>query len=395
MPWKAITMTQQRQEFVRRALAKNANLSALCREFGITRKTGRQWRERARRGGIAALSECSRRPLHSPKRLGEEEVCRLVLLKSAWPHWGPKKLCLIYQEKWGCALSVSTCHRVLKGCGLVQVRRQRVRQAVRESIAAKVAREPNDVWTVDFKGWWRLGDGRRCEPLTVRDAYSRFVLAAVVPAAGRTEQVAEQFRRLFQQYGLPKVIKSDNGTPFASANAPLGLSKLSAEWVALGIELERSRPGHPQDNGAHERLHRDIEAEVAAHVQVDLAAQQAALDVWCHDHNHIRPHDYLQGRRPAQIYRKSTRRYERGPVALEYGPGYQPRLVSCCGLIRYRSQQIFLTNAISGWHVGLRLLEADLLEVWFSYLRLGTIDLKTNRFDSAPSRSVKAVSLAA
>lgn len=388
-------MIDSRKAFVQRALAVGANLSLLCRQFGITRKTGRLWRERAREAGLHALADRSRRPLHSPGRLQEEEVCHLVLLKSAWPHWGPKKICQLYEENRHRPLSVSSCHRILKACGLVATRKQRVHRPTHIPVVASVPREPNDVWTVDFKGWWRTRDGRRCEPLTVRDAFSRYVLAAHLPADGRTETIDAEMNRLFRQHGLPKVIKSDNGAPFASVLSPLGLTKLSARWVALGIQLEHSRPAHPQDNGGHERVHRDIETEVAAHTQIDAATQQAALEVWRHDHNHIRPHERLQGRRPAQLYGRSPRCWPKGKIALDYGPGYLPRMVNQCGMISYRGRQIFISTVLSGWQVGLRLRDSDTAEVWFNYLLLGVLNFQTLRFVSAPSRSVKAHGLAA
>lgn len=388
-------MIEQRRLFVQRALANGANLSALCREFGITRRTGRQWRERARTDGLQALGNRSRRPLCSPHRLQEEEVCQLVMLKSAWPHWGPKKICQLYCENTHRSLSVSTCHRVLKACGLVAARKQRVRRPTSVILAAQVPRQPNDVWTIDYKGWWRTGDGGRCEPLTVRDAFSRYVLTAHVPPHSRTEAVEAEMNRLFREHGLPRVIKSDNGAPFACRRSPLGLTRLSAAWVALGIQLEHSRPAHPQDNGGHERLHRDIAAEVAAHRQVDARAQQAALDVWRHDHNHIRPHEHLRGKRPAEIYGGSPRLLSGDRPALDYGPGYLPRLVNSTGSICYHGRLIFVSASLAGWHVGLRLRDADTAEVWFSYLLVGALNLKTMRFASAPSRSVKAHGLAA
>ena len=395
MPWRTNTMTDQRKEFVRQALGNDANLSALCRAYGITRKTGLMWRERARSDGLNGVREHSRRPHASPTQLKEAQVCHLVRLKQAWPTWGPKKLSQLYRETQGTQLAISTCHRVLKAAGLIKERPRRLRRAVSVVVGATVPLGPNDVWTVDFKGWWRLGNGGRCEPLTVRDAFSRLVLLAHVPSSGRTAPIRAEFERLFRTYGLPKVIKSDNGVPFASINAPLGLSSLSAGWVALGIVLERSRPGHPQDNGAHERLHKDLEAEVAAHVQIDAVAQQAALDVWRQDYNQIRPHERLQGRRPAQVYQHSPRLYPEGPLVLDYGPGFLPRLVGAGGDIKYNSRIIFISTALAGWHVGLRVQDNHRLAVWFNYLLLGSIDLQTNRFVSAPSRSAKAVGLAA
>lgn len=395
MPWKSETMNDVRKEFALKALAAGANLSALCREYGVTRKTGRHWRERAKRDGINQLGERSRRPKTNPTELAEGVVCRLVRLKTAHPAWGPRKICELYRRAYDQVLSISSCHRVLKKCGLVQAKKRRIRRDAALVLGAARATGPNEVWTVDHKGWWRLHDGERCEPLTVRDAFSRYILSAQVLENTRTETVQAEFLRLFQLYGLPKVIKSDNGSPFASSTAPLGLSTLSASWVALGIELEHSRPGHPQDNGAHERMHKDIEAEVAARTQPNRRAQQAALDLWREEYNHQRPHESLQDRFPAEVYRRSTRPLPVAPVLLDYGPGFFIRKVSSNGTIKWTNQLIQITTTLAGREVGLRLVSADRLEIWFNHLLLGAIDLQTYRFGSAPSRSAKAVCLAA
>jgi transposase InsO family protein len=395
MPWKTETMNDVRKEFALKALAAGANLSALCREYGVTRKTGRQWRERAKHDGINHLAERSRRPKSNPTELAEEVVCRIVRLKMAHPAWGPRKIGELYRRAYDQVLSISSCHRVLKKSGLVQAKKRRVRREGALVLGAVRAMGPNDVWTVDHKGWWRLYDGERCEPLTVRDGFSRYILSAQVLENTRTETVHAEFLRLFQLYGLPKVIKSDNGSPFASSHAPLGLSTLSASWIALGIELEHSRPGHPQDNGAHERMHKDIAAEVAARTQPNRRAQQAALDLWREEYNNQRPHESLQDRFPAEVYRRSTRPLPPGPVLMDYGPGFFLRKVSASGTIKWTSQLIHITTTLAGWEVGLRLVSADRLEVWFNYLQVGAIDLQTYRFGSAPSRSAKAVCLAA
>ena len=395
MPWKIETMNDVRKEFALKALAAGANLSALCREYGVTRKTGRQWRERAKRDGINQLAERSRRPKSNPTELAEAIVCQIVRLKMAHPSWGPRKICELYRRAYDHVLSISSCHRVLKKSGLVQAKKRRVRRQPNLIVGAARAMGPNDVWTVDHKGWWRLHDGERCEPLTVRDAFSRYVLSAQVLENTRTETVKAEFQRLFQLYGLPKVIKSDNGSPFASAIAPLGLSTLSASWVALGIQLEHSRPGHPQDNGAHERMHKDIEAEVAARMQPNKRAQQAALDLWREEYNNQRPHESLQDRFPAEVYRRSTRPLPLEPLLIDYGPGFFLRKVNPNGTIKWAGQPILVTRTLAGWEIGLRLVSVDRLEVWFNYLHVGAIDLQTYRFGSAPSRSAKAVCLAA
>ena len=388
-------MKDVRKEFALKALAAGANLTALCLEYGVTRKTGREWRERARLEGINRLAERSRRPLSSPTQLSEAVVCQLIRLKVAYPHWGPEKIRDVYLHAHGERLGISSCHRVLQAAGFVQPRRRRVRRAATVVVGAVVPRAPNDVWTIDFKGWWRLRDGQRCEPLTVRDAFTKYILAAsVVPdATGLT--IGREFERLFALYGLPKVIKSDNGAPFACTSVPQGLSRLSAGWVALGIELEHSRPGHPQDNPAHERMHKDIQAEVASKIQVDRRAQQAALDLWRCEYNEIRPHQTLGGRRPADLYTKSPRPWSATAVLLDYGPGFLTRKVTVIGNIHYQGRPIFITTTLAGWEVGLRIISPSQLEVWFNYLLLGSVDLLTNRFGSAPSRSAKAVRLAA
>jgi putative transposase len=239
------------------------------------------------------------------------------------------------------------------------------------------------VWTVDFKGWWRSG-GKRCEPLSVRDEHSRYVLELWAVADARSETVRERFERLFQRKGLPHAIRSDNGSPFASINGLFGLSRLSAWWVALGIDLERGRPGHPQDNGAHERLHLDISREIEAMGESD----QAELDLWRRTFNYERPHDALGMRCPAELYRPSERKYEGTPDELDY-PHMCVRRVGAQGRIKVDNRYFFLTTALAGWNVGLKPLAQDRLEVWFGRLFLGEIDLAASNFIRADIRPNK------
>lgn len=389
MPWSTTNMDDLRREFVTKALMGTESFQSLCRQYGISRKTGYKWRDRAITDGLQGVMERSRRPHRSPQQLDEATTCALIKLKMRHPSWGPKKLCTLYARQYGGAPSASSCQRVLTKAGLVQPRRKRVRTSGGRVNSLISARAPNDVWTVDFKGWWRLRDGDRCEPLTVRDAFSRYVLAARVVRTTSAQAVFAEFRRLFECYGLPKVIKSDNGSPFAS-HALLGLSRLSAWWIALGIELDRSRPAHPQDNGAHERLHRDMQHEVAQHVQADALQQQAACDLWREEYNHVRPHERLGNQTPASVYRKSERRYRTEPFELEYGPGLIPRKVCVNGTIKWDNHPIFLTTALAGWQVGVRLTGPDTAEVWFNYLLLGSLELSTLSFRGLPSQPAEA-----
>ena len=242
---------------------------------------------------------------------------------------------------------------------------------------------PNEVWTVDFKGWWRSW-GKRCEPLTVRDEYSRYVLELRALENARSETVRKSFERLFERRGLPQAIRSDNGSPFASVHGLFGLSRLSAWWVALGIDLERGRPGHPQDNGAHERMHHDISCEIETLGESD----QVALDLWRQTFNYERPHEALAMRCPGEVYIASARKYEGTPEDFDY-PQMCTRRVGQRGTIKVDAQRLFLSTSLAGWSVGLKPIAADLLEVWFGRLLLGQIDLSTSNFIRADIRPNK------
>lgn len=386
MPWPIKNVNTIRQEFVTKAMIKGASFSGLCREYGISRKTGYKWRERALEDGLCRLAEHSRRPKSSPSQLDEKTACTLIRFKLRHPHWGPKKIRHLYARQFDPVPSLSSCQRVLTRAGLVVARPRRSKPATERIQIGAVARAPNEVWTVDFKGWWRVASGQRCEPLTVRDAFSRYVLAACTPPKADTVHLRTIFEQLFARHGLPLVIKSDNGAPFATATAPLGLSRLSAWWVALGIDLDRSRPAHPQDNGAHERLHKDIKAELASCVQPDLRAQQAALDQWREEFNWERPHESLDGRSPGEVYQRSIRSLPTGPIAIPYGPGFFPRKVVSNGTICWQSTIISISTALAGWDVGLRYQDNDHLEVWFAHLLVGYLELSSERFLRAQSR---------
>jgi transposase InsO family protein len=382
MPWKKSEPMDQRIEFAIRAM-RTLNFRALCQEYGISAKTGYKWRERFLREGLAGMEEESRRPKSHSEQLPEEEVCEIVRLKLAHLSWGPRKIRELYLRRHGEVASESTFKRVLERAGLTQKRRRgRAAEAGRLSQGRR-ASGPNEVWTVDFKGWWRNGD-KRCEPLTVRDEYSRYVLEVRAVEDARSETVRKSFEQLFERQGLPQAIRSDNGSPFASVRGLWGLSRLSAWWVALGIDLERGRPGHPQDNGAHERMHKDISRELEAMGQSD----QAALDLWRQSFNYERPHEALGMRCPGEVYIASERKYEGTPEDLDY-PRMCSRRVCQHGLIRVDGQRLFLSTSLAGWSVGLKPIAEDLLEVWFGRLLLGQADLATSNFIRADIRPNK------
>ena len=371
-------------EFGLKALQTD-NFRALCQEYGISPKTGYKWRERMLRYGLAGMAEQSRRPRSHADELAEGVICEMVRLKQAHRHWGPRKIRELYLRKHGTAASESSFKRVLERAGLTQPRRRRVRAAQAGRLwSGQRAQAPNEVWTVDFKGWWYDVDGRRCEPLTVRDEHSRYVLELRRMADARTATVRDCFERLFERHGLPGAIRSDNGSPFAHVRGLLGLSRLSAWWVALGIDLERGRPGHPQDNGGHERLHRDIRTELEPGT-----AQQEALDLWRQEFNHERPHEALGMRCPGEVYQKSQRLYAGSPADLEY-PGLHARRVGPQGRIMWGGMPLFITTSLAGWSVGLKPMENGRLEVWFGRLLLGWIDPATESFLRADIRPQEA-----
>jgi putative transposase len=385
MPWKEANVMDLRTEFVNRALRGELPFAALCRLYGISTKTGYKWKRRFLAEGLPGLADRSRRPQRSPTGVGEDVLCELVRLKVRHASWGPKKIRDLYgRADPGRSLpSLSTVKRLLGKAGLVERRRRRRSAQHCGRIANPLsATAANQVWTVDFKGWWYTPAKRRVLPLTVRDAFSRYVLLAQLVADARMETVKECFVRLFSTYGLPLVLRSDNGAPFACTSAPLGLSRLSAWWVTLGISLDRIAQGHPEQNGGHERMHRDIALEVEGQVDGELAAQQAALDSWRRQYNEERPHEALAMRRPAQVYGKSERRFDPQPVELQYPLTYLRRRVKRTGCIKVANRLVMLSTAVSGWHVGLQPVAAGLFNVWFGPLRLGELNVPDEKFSA-------------
>lgn len=369
----------QRKEFVIKAMA-HPNFRELCREYGISAKTGYKWRERFYRYGIEGMSEKSRRPHSHAEELSEAVVCEMIRLKQAHLHWGPRKIQALYARKHGQSPSESSFKRVLERAGLTVPRRVRRSSETGRLAAGRQASAPNEVWSVDFKGWWKDREGLRVEPLTVRDEHSRMLLEMRALENSRTETVKACFERLFERYGLPGAIRSDNGAPFASVRGLLGLSRLSAWWLALGIDLERSRPGCPQDNGAHERIHLDIRRELQGG---RIGRDQEAFDLWREQYNQERPHEALAMRVPAEVYQRSEREYEGTPAEIDYG-GMETRKVNQTnGTIGYGRDYFMITTAIGGWTVGLSPQDHGQVEVWFSKLLLGHIEPETASFKPA------------
>jgi transposase InsO family protein len=374
----------QRIEFGLKAL-RTDNFRALCAQYGISAKTGYKWRARLLRFGTEGLAEQSRRPRGHAEQLSPEVICEMVRLKQLHPYWGPRKIRALYQRMHGVAASESSFKRMLARAGMTEPRKRR-RSATEAGRLGTERRgqAPNEVWTVDFKGWWYDPARQRCEPLTVRDEYSRYLLELRRLPNSRTETVRLCFEGLFERYGLPGAIRSDNGAPFAHTQALFGLSRLSVWWLALGIDLERGRPGHPQDNGGHERMHRDIGRELEPRT-----AEQAALDLWREEFNYERPHEALGMKCPADIYQRSARVYVGTPEDMAY-PGMYGRRVDKHGKVDWQGAEITISGSLRGWSVGLNPTAGGKVEVWFGRLLLGSIDRTTESFQRAASRPLEA-----
>lgn len=381
MAWKATDVMDQKTEFALRAARGVEPFQGLCAEYGISRKTGYKWKERFLHQGLEGLHERSRKPKSSPTGLTEEVVCRIVALKLAHPSWGARKLQEVLRRSSGGreVPSESSFKRVLEKAGLVAKRRRRSQEATGRLQERVKPERPNQVWTIDFKGWWLTRDRGRFEPLTIRDDYSRYILCARTLENTRTEAVKSQMEKLFEVHGLPEIIRSDNGSPFAAKNSPYGLTRLSAWWLALGIDLDRIRPGHPQENGSHERMHRDL-SELERSAAATGGEQQAELDVWRKTFNEERPHEGLGMRTPAEIYACSPRRYDPTAVELSYPAGFVKRHIGAAGQVKVRNTRISVSTALAGYDVGLESVAGGRYAVWFGRLCLGEIDLETEKF---------------
>lgn len=385
MPWTETHVVDRRTEFVLRVLRNREPFGELCREFGVSRKTGYKWRERFLRNGLSGLADHSRRPNKTPNEIGEAMVCQIVKLKLAHPGWGARKLRAVLERTVpnNDLPSETSFKRILDKAGLVEHRRRMpAEQATRLQTPARAER-PNHVWTIDFKGWWYTRNRTRFEPLTIRDDFSRYVLCAQALDDARTETVRKQMCRVFERHGLPEVIRSDNGSPFAAGNSPLGLSRLSAWWLSLGINLDRIPPGRPDQNGGHERMHRDMAWEVESSAAHDAATQQATLDVWRRTFNEERPHEALGMRVPHDVYQTSPRKFDPTPVEMVYPREYLVRKVNSIGSVKIHKTAVNVSAALRGFPIGLEPLQANRYATWFCRLCLGQIDMSTHKFHAA------------
>ena len=380
MPWQEVCPMEERMRLVAAGLAGEESMSELCEEFGVSRKTGYKWMQRYLEQGPAGLAEHSRAPRVVPWAISQAQAEAITGVRQAHPSWGPKKLRAKLlerapEQRWP---APSTIGELLRRTGLSAPRKRR-RRAIPNAGRLRAPLGANELWCIDFKGWFRTGDGARCDPLTVTDAFSRYLLCTQVvrPDSAGCRSALE---RVFKEYGLPRVMRSDNGAPFASLGAG-GLSRLSVWWVKLGILPERIAPGKPQQNGRHERMHGTLKPETANPPAANLQAQQRRFDRFRAEFNHERPHEALGQTPPAQYYRPSPRSY---PDRLEdpvYPADYEPRRVRRNGEIKWQGELVFIGAALINELIGLRENADGEVEVHFGPIVLGAIDSVTLKLD--------------
>ncbi len=375
MPWRktlVVTEEDQRLKFVSQVMHKECSIAAACSAAGISRKTGYKWLARYRASGASGLKPRSR-AAHRHGRAMAKEVAQLIIgLRRRRPHWGPRKLKKVLQHNH-LELTIpaaSTIGDLLRRKGMCQVRRRRMRAHPGQPFAQVTG--PNDLWCADFKGWFRTADGKRCDPLTITDAYSRFLLECRIVAPSYA-QVKALFEKAFRRYGYPCTIRTDNGEPFASAGTA-GLSQLSVQWLKAGIALERIERGKPQQNGRHERMHRTLKAETSTPPAADHEEQQARFDRFRRYYNHQRPHEALGQTVPAAHYSRSPRRYREHWSDPWYDADHQVVRVRSDGAMKWRGQLVYLSEALAGELVGLAEIDCDRWLVRFADIELGTIE---------------------
>lgn len=379
MPWSEQTTMVHRISFINEWL-REQNAAAVAARHGVSLKTAWKWIERFRTGGLSALADRSRRPLTSPKATDQAVVDALIELRRVHPTWGAKKLVPLLPPDLP-RPGISTASDLLKRAGVVRARRQRRRLPVVGGAWPRADRA-NAIWCTDYKGQFRTLDGRWCYPLTVTDEFSRFVLACQAYECIDVDDARDCFVRLFRRYGLPEAIRSDNGAPFASTGI-CRLSRLSVWWMRLGIVLKRNLPAHPQHNGRHERMHRDLKAETTRPPAADLRAQQRCFDRFVDCFNHVRPHEALAYQTPSTRYQRSPREYPERLPEPEYPSHYEVRRVAANGCISMWGGWVFLGHALCGQRVGLIESGDGLWAVCFGSLRLGVIDRRRNRLIDA------------
>jgi transposase InsO family protein len=374
MPWEETSPVEERERFIDDHRLGLYTMTELCERYAVSRKTGYKWITRYDDGGRPALRDRSRAPHHCPHKISEAVAQLLLTARRAHPDWGAEKL-LQWLEPRHPAVSwpaISTAGDLLARHGLVKKRRRR-RRLHHPGVVPPITTAPNDLWATDFKGQFRTGDRRYCYPLTVTDQHTRFLLACQGLLSTRGSGVRPIFERLFRECGLPRAIRTDNGVPFASTSLH-GLTALNVWWLRLGIQHQRILPAHPQQNGAHERMHKTLKRGACQPPRATLTTQQRAFNRFRQEYNEERPHQFLRGRTPGTLYRPSTRTYTGALPPLVYPTHFVVKRVTNAGTIRFKTRLLYLSTALRQHRVGLEETDDGIWSLYFCDVLLGRID---------------------
>ena len=390
MPWKTMTPMDQKILFIADYLRGGHTITGLCQHYGISRKTGYKWIHRYARKGIDGLEEQSRRPEHSPQQT--PYAMRKAIVELRQKHrgiLGPKKLRILLARRFPHEIipSNTTIYHILKAEGLICPKRRR-QQVPRYPQPFGPVRHPNDLWSTDFKGQFKLNNGQWCYPLTIMDHHSRYLLGCQGLKGTGFTATQRVFVRLFREYGLPQRIRSDNGVPFAS-RAVGGLSRLSIWWIRLGIHPERIEPGKPQQNGRHERMHRTLKQMTARPPAGSFKNQQSRFDQFGHHYNEERPHEGLKQQPPSTWYTASHREYPEKLPELVYPDYFEIRPVQGSGVVYFNNGQVYICHLLHQQLVGLEEVDDGVWDVYFGPMRLGGFDLREAKHGAVPYWTLK------
>jgi transposase InsO family protein len=387
MPWKAVSQVDHREQFVRDCLAERFTVTEACQRYGISRKTGYKWLGRFTANGRDGLMDHSRRPRSSPGETPRDVVEAILDKRRKHPTWGAKKL-LGPESNPATAdwPAPSTVALILTRHGLVtEARRRRSVLPSGPGAALVVPTYPNRVWTADFKGHFRTQDRRYCYPLTVLDGYSRYLLECHGMLGPTGEETARCFRRVFERYGLPDVLRTDNGTPFCGTGLA-GLSRLAVWWIRLGIRVDRIAPGSPQQNGSHERFHRTLKRETARPPSRTCAAQNLRFGDWGYEYNYERPHEALGQIPPGEVYEASPRPYPNRLPEVAYPGHFEVRRIGTNGCLHFGGQLYFLSETLEGEDVGLEEIDDNLWTIYLVTVPIARLNERTKTVLPAPER---------
>jgi putative transposase len=389
MPWRRTSAMDERCQFILEAKEDLGHFTELCARYGISTKTGYKWLERFREGGMANLTDQNRAPKNHPNEVVEEIKEAILQARRKHATWGPKKLRILLQKtdskrSWP---ALSTIGELLKANGL-SFKHHRRRHATPSTQPFAECNAPNRTWCADYKGWFKTGDGHRCDPLTITDGCSRYLLRCQIVAAENYDFARGVFEAAFREYGLPVAIRTDNGPPFATTGLG-GLSRLSVWWLRLGIALERIEPGKPQQNGRHERMHLTLKQETAQPPAQNSRAQQRRFDAFRQEFNHLRPHESLEMKTPDSLYQPSTRFYPARLPEMEYGHGMEIRRV-INGEFRWEGSRLFLSHALDDQLIGMKCCDDRYWRVYFGTLPLGILDsFKPHLLDAREAKRIE------